>query len=235
MFRREHHQRIALILDALNSDLMSAHKCYFGGGTAIALTCGEFRESKDIDFLVSNKDGYRELRARVKREGPGCLFHNTKHMGLPQTFLTDQYGIRGWVEVLGVRIKCEIVSEGRITLDSPGQHSDLFPVEMLTFTDFVAEKLLANSDRYLDTATFSRDLIDLAFMKIPDLRSGEGFAKAIEAYGPSVVRDFDSAREKFLGDLTWIDRCAQALDIDTPRAVIVSLVARMRATSAPVV
>jgi hypothetical protein len=228
MFRREHHQRIALVLDALNRDLLSAHKCYFGGGTAIALTCGEFRESQDIDFLVSDSEGYRELRARVRVEGPSALFQNAQHVGLPQSFLTDQYGIRGWLEVVGARIKFEIISEGRIELDSPGQHLDFVPVEMLSVTDLVAEKLLANSDRYLDTATFSRDLIDLAFMEIPDLRSTPGFAKALSAYGPALVRDFDSALDKFLGDLAWIDRCALALGIEAPRAVIVSLVSRMR-------
>jgi hypothetical protein len=134
------------------------------------------------------------------------------------------------VEVLGARIKCEIVSEGRIELDSPGQHSDLVPLEMLSVTDLVAEKLLANSDRYLDTATFNRDLLDLAFMEIADLRSTPGFAKALTAYGQTLVRDLDSALGKFLADPAWIDRCARALDIEAPRAVIVSLVARMRAS-----
>ena len=227
MFRREHHQRIELVLDALNADFLSAHKCYFGGGTAIALTCGEFRESLDIDFLVSDSEGYRELRAGVKTDGPSVLFRTVKHLGLPNTFVADQYGIRGWVEVVGTRIKCEIVSEGRIELESPGQHNERVPVEMLSVTDLVAEKLLANSDRYLDTATFSRDLIDLAFMEVPDLRSSPGFAKALGAYGPTLVRDFDSALEKFLGDLAWIDRCALALGIEAPRAVIFSLVSQM--------
>lgn len=230
MFRREHHQRIAVVLGALNADLLSAHKCYFGGGTAIALTCGEYRVSQDIDLLVSDSEGYRELRARVRKDGPTALFQNTNYLGLPQTFGTDQYGIRGWVEVLGARIKCEIVSESRIELDSPGQHSDLVPLEMLSVTDLVAEKLLANSDRYLDTATFNRDLLDLAFMEIADLRSTPGFAKALTAYGQTLVRDLDSALGKFLADPAWIDRCARALDIEAPRAVIVSLVARMRAS-----
>lgn len=37
MFERAHHQRIAQILSLLDSDLLRAHRCYFGGGTAIAL------------------------------------------------------------------------------------------------------------------------------------------------------------------------------------------------------
>jgi len=228
VFRREHHQRIALALDALDSELLSSHRCYFGGGTAIALMWGEFRESRDLDFLVSHSDSYRELRARIKKDGPRSLFRAGTRLGLPDYFLADQYGIRGWIEVLGRKIKFEIISEGRIDLDFPGQTNEAIPVEILTNTDLIAEKLLANSDRYLDTATFSRDLIDLAFMAIPHLRSTAGWEKALVGYGATVERDFDAAVAKFLDDLAWIDRCARALEIEAPRAVLVGLVSRLR-------
>ena len=36
--------------------------CLFGGGTAIALRYGEYRESVDGDFMVSNVASYRALR-----------------------------------------------------------------------------------------------------------------------------------------------------------------------------
>ena len=48
MFTREHHQRIALALESMNDALLWEHNCYFGGGTAIALRHGEYRESVDI-------------------------------------------------------------------------------------------------------------------------------------------------------------------------------------------
>jgi hypothetical protein len=38
------------------------NNCLFGGGTAIALRYGEYRESVDIDFLVSDIASYRNLR-----------------------------------------------------------------------------------------------------------------------------------------------------------------------------
>jgi hypothetical protein len=41
---------------------LSLRHCYFGGGTAMALRYGEYRESVDIDFLVSDLAGYREMR-----------------------------------------------------------------------------------------------------------------------------------------------------------------------------
>ncbi|MCX5937341.1 MAG: hypothetical protein NTW02_03845 [Cyanobium sp. LacPavin_0920_WC12_MAG_62_9] len=39
------------------------------GDTAIALHYGEFRESLDLDFFVSDRDGYRELRQLIRRAG----------------------------------------------------------------------------------------------------------------------------------------------------------------------
>lgn len=65
MFERLQHRRVAIVLRALNTDLLRAHRCYFGGGTAIVLRHGEYRESADIDFLVSDRDGYRGLRERL--------------------------------------------------------------------------------------------------------------------------------------------------------------------------
>ena len=53
-FERPHHQRIAQVLCALNAPLLRDNHCLFGGGTAIALRYGEYRESVDIDFLVSD-------------------------------------------------------------------------------------------------------------------------------------------------------------------------------------
>ena len=42
-FVREHHRNIAVVLSALNSDLLRDLGCYFGDGTAIALLYGEYR------------------------------------------------------------------------------------------------------------------------------------------------------------------------------------------------
>lgn len=228
VFRREHHQRIALVLQALDAPLLHAHHCYFGGGTAIALAHGEYRESRDIDFLVSDQDGYRRLRDLVRRDGPHSLFRDTSVFELPATFMTDQYGIRGWVGVLGSAVKFEIVSEGRIQLEVPQMPNDVVPVPMLTSTDLIAEKLLANSDRFIDRSTFNRDLIDLAFMGVRNIRTTPGFAKATAAYGPSLGRDLDRAIDSFVTDLAWVDRCATALQIDAPRALIMTAVERLR-------
>src|SRR5215203_2354067 len=65
LFERPHHRRIAALLRALDADLFAASDCWFGGGTAMALRYGEYRQSVDIDFLVSETKGYRALRERL--------------------------------------------------------------------------------------------------------------------------------------------------------------------------
>lgn len=53
------------VLDALDAELLAPSNCYFGGGTAIALRYGEYRESVDVDFLVSDSSGYSSIRESV--------------------------------------------------------------------------------------------------------------------------------------------------------------------------
>ena len=94
VFERPHHRRIAQVLGALDGALLKENNCLFGGGTAIALRYGEYRESVDIDFLVSDGGGYRNLRqlltgprgmAAILREGASVWTQARE----PRT---DQYG-----------------------------------------------------------------------------------------------------------------------------------------------
>lgn len=66
MFNREHHQKIHQVLQVLDARFLEQHQCYFGGGTAIVLRRGEYRESVDIHFLVSDIAAYRELRKQLQ-------------------------------------------------------------------------------------------------------------------------------------------------------------------------
>ena len=59
MFGRPHHRRIASVLKALNAETLQDNACLFGGGTAMALRLREYRESIDINYLVSEVEGYR--------------------------------------------------------------------------------------------------------------------------------------------------------------------------------
>lgn len=222
MFERPHHQRIAHVLAALNADLLRSHGCLFGGGTCIALRYGEYRESVDIDFLVSDADGYRDLRLLLT--GAAGLTAITRPGLQPLEVLreirADQYGIRTLVGMDGHAIKFEIVREARIELAAPGAADSVCGVATLTVLDLAASKLLANSDRHADDGVFSRDVIDLAMMDLSlrDLR--DALLKAEGAYGRAITRDLAKAIERLQQRDGWLDRCMQAMAMRIPKAVL---------------
>ena len=116
MFKHYHHQRIAQILLTLDGALLLRHQCLFGGGTAIALRYGKYRESIDIDFLVSDIDYYRQLRLLTTGiHGVTALFKQESSL-ITQTkeVRADQYGIRTMLQIAGQQIKFEIILEGRM-------------------------------------------------------------------------------------------------------------------------
>ena len=216
LFERPHHRRIAAILEAIDADVLEANACLFGGGTAMALRHGEYRESVDIDFLISHVEGYRHLRQRLTGSGglraitrPGHALTQTRDMR------ADQYGIRTLVRVDGVDIKFEIVLEGRIDLEAPGPDDRQCGVATLTPLDMATSKLLANSDRWRDDSVFSRDLIDLAMMAPNKALMKQALGKAQGAYGDSVSADLARAVEDLRARPHRLDTCMQAMAMTT--------------------
>lgn len=121
MFERPHHRRVATALAAMDAGLLADNHCLFGGGTAMALRCGEYRESVDIDFLVSDVAGYRCLRQLLTgRDGLQAMARQGASLQQAREVRADQYGIRTFVRVDDIEIKFEIVLEGRIELEAPG-------------------------------------------------------------------------------------------------------------------
>lgn len=207
MFERPHHQRIAEALRALDARFLLEAECYFGGGTAIALQLGEYRESVDIDFLCASTSGYRRLREAVFARGFPALTRAPLHA--LRELRTDQYGLRTFVEVGGVPIKFEIVREARVELR--GELSAELAVPVLCREDLFAEKLLANVDRANDRGTFNRDALDLGIMvsewgAIP----AAAFTKAELAYGPAVRAALEEATRR-LRDPGWLAQCVAGL------------------------
>jgi hypothetical protein len=77
-----------------------------------------------------------------------------------------------------------------------------------------AEKLLANTDRGLDRAVLSRDIIDIAMMvrhwgDVPKV----ALDKAYDAYGESVLKMFGGAF-RLIEDKPYLDKCLAAMSID---------------------
>ncbi len=222
MFKRPHHQRIAEVLAALDGALLREHHCLFGGGTAIALRFGEYRESVDMDFMVSNLDSYRKLRHLLTTTDGVAALVRTDVPPLTQSreLRADQYGIRTMLQVAGHAIKFEIILEGRIALDTPAAKDEICGVPLLTQLDMACSKLLANSDRWADDGVFNRDVIDLAMMhpRLPLLR--RAVVKAEVAYGQSILRDLDKALRRLQDRRGWLERCMQVMAIDLPKAVV---------------
>jgi hypothetical protein len=209
---------VAEVLSMLDAPLLAEHHCWFGGGTAIVLDNDEFRESVDIDFLVSDQQSYRQLRQIVRNHGLDALA--TGELAVGRTPSVDGYGIRASVLVAGVAIKFELIHEGRIDLDTPSPEDEICGVRILTRTDQVATKLLANDDRWADTSTFSRDLIDLAMMRPDTTALKAGAHKAVDAYGETVGESLNKAVTHLRDRPQRLDEYIRALKIDAPRAVV---------------
>ena len=229
-FERAHHQRIAHVLSALDGTTLRQHGCLFGGGTCIALLYGEYRESVDIDFLVSDAAGYRELRQLLT--GPNGLAAITRANAMPLVALrdirADQYGIRTQVQMDGQAIKFEIVREARIALEQAGDADSICGISTLTRLDLATSKLLANSDRQADDGVFSRDVIDLAMMGLPLPTLRAALEKAQQAYGPSVARDLGKAIDRLQNRSGWLERCMQVMAMHLPKAVLWQKVRALR-------
>jgi len=222
LFDREHHRRVAHVLETLDAGLLKANACLFGGGTAIALRYGEYRESVDIDFLVSERDGYRALRQRLGgTDGLRAIQRAGRALDQVRDVRADQYGLRTVVRVDGIEIKFEIVLEGRITLDPPGAGDEICGVATLTPLDLAASKLLANSDRWADDAVFSRDLIDLAMMAPPKKLLKAAIEKARGAYGDSIENDLGKAIDALRARPHRLDQCMEAMQMrGVPKALL---------------
>ena len=229
MFTRPHHQRIAKVLESLDTDLLKRHNCLFAGGTAIALGYGEYRESVDIDFLVSDLVSYRYLRNSVREQGLQVLMKSTDASQLQTSDIrSDQYGIRTRVFVKGKPIKFEIVLEGRISLAKPGKKDSILGVATLMKIDMAVSKLLANSDRGLDVGMHCRDVIDLAMLNLSKSEFAEATTKSEAAYGEAILKDL----AKVIGMLSeangLLERCMKAMDVSVPRALLWQNISKLK-------
>lgn len=212
MFERAHHRDVALVLQALDARALAQRHCYFGGGTAMAMRYGEYRESVDIDFMVSDLTGYRELRQLLGDRDLQPIVREGMTIELARDIRADQYGIRTQVRSGDSRIKFEIVLEARIELQEPGKDDRICGVQALAPVDLAAEKLLANADRWRDDSVHGRDLIDLAMMNAGRKLLEEACTKAEAAYGESVRRSLAQAVD-LMAQQGRLARCMAALSV----------------------
>jgi hypothetical protein len=211
------HRRVVAELRRLDGALLESCRCYFGGGTRIVLELGEYRESKDIDLLCADRDGYRRLREAVMADSLGRIAR--RGLKLSREVRADQYGIRTRLGSDREPLKLEVIRESRIAL--AGTRVRGVPVPCLDHASAFAEKLLANADRGLDRSTLSRDAIDLAFMvqgwKAEAAKEGATLARL--AYGGEVDRKLSAVVELLRTDRAYRARCIEALAIEDTKTL----------------
>jgi hypothetical protein len=211
-FVRPHHRAVARVLRSLNAELLVRAECFFGGGTQLAMMLGEYRESRDIDFLCSDRNGFRILRETITEQSLGDVL--SRPLKLAREVRADRDGIRTFFDTGSMRIKFEILVEARI--DLAGALDRRLAVPSLSLECAIAEKLLANADRGLDEAMLFRDLVDLAFAAVhagrPKLR--EGLAIAERAYGSAVERYLRLTLAAFRDNRARANACIKSLAID---------------------
>jgi hypothetical protein len=221
MYSRARHTAVGKVLSALNSEFLGRSKCFFGGGTRVVLELKEYRESADIDFLCSDRDGYRALRSTITNTSLGKMA--ARPITLAREVKADQYGIRTIVSVGEELIKFEIVREARIDLG--GMPVEGIQVPCLDRRSCFAEKLLANDDRWIDESVLNRDVIDLAYMIEawkPDLFL-EGMRLAQQAYGDTVLKSIRSAAQKLMDEKTYFKKCVEGLRVTKTRTLLSGL------------
>lgn len=187
----------------------------------MALRYGGYRESGDIDFLVSRLEGYRALRQLLT--GP-LAFQAIARTGAELRTLrevrADQYGIRTIVQVAQSPLKFEIVLEGRMALEAPAVDDVICGIATLTPLDMATSRLLANSDRWANDSVFSRDLIDLAMMQPGNGLLLQAIAKSQMAYGNSIEVDLAKAIDRLLNRPGRLERCMQMMQMTVPKALL---------------
>ena len=205
------------------------HQCFFGGGTAIALRYGEFRESIDIDFLISDIGLYGKVRNDIRdHHDLSPLLLPGKTLELIRELRTDQYGIRTVIGIGEAKIKLEIIGEGRISFDLPEPKEFIDGIPSLTRLDSIASKLLVNSDRYADDSVYSLDLIDLAMIKPTKKELHLAMEKAKKAYGDSIQRDLVRSIDYLFRREKRLDKCTDYLKIDLPVSVIYQKIQKLK-------
>lgn len=233
-FKRDHHQRIAKALVRLDPGVLDSCGCLFAGGTAIALTHGEFRESVDIDFLISDLDGYRRLRDLVTTSHSleGLLKAGTQ-LELLRDIRTSQYKIEAMLKVDGAPIKFEIVYEGYISLDRSDPGDRVCGIRHLSAVDMLATKLMANSDRLFADETRNRDVIDMAMMRPTALLAAAASKKVQQTvYKNDFVPNLHKAISRVRDRDGWLDTCMGDMKIVATKTQVLSNLALLQSVFA---
>jgi hypothetical protein len=213
--------RLAPLLEALDADLLEEAGCVLGGGAAVALSLGAYREVGGVRVLCASAEGYRVLKARLHEAGLDALLRVPGSLKALRAPRADPWGVLAAVEVEGRPVRVELARELGL---GPGsaRHPEL-GVPVLGRVDLFCERLLSNADRWANPASLGRDAIDLLVMTgawgpIPEA----AWAKAW-AIGGDLVEHAHAQAMAGLSDPAQLARCGRGLSLS------VKAVARVRA------
>lgn len=209
MSKADNFDRIRKVLQLFDSQVLLDSECFLGGGTALALRINEYRNTVDIDFVCSSREGYKKLRNIVGNDNLGSLLpENIEHL---RSIRKDANKIVAYIKFDGMPIKIEILRE--VSVEAKGGCDDDLKVPTLSKEVLYTQKILANADRGLDSQSASRDIIDLAMMikhwgPIPK----ESWDMAIDEYGDSALKGFHNA-VALTFNKKHIKECFRELDV----------------------
>jgi hypothetical protein len=95
-FKHRIHNQVLEILQALDATFLEACQIYFGGDTMLALAYGEYRLSRDIDFLCPYGESFSQLRCAIYDRHYEALFplEQRGSLQLPGELRTDRDAVR---------------------------------------------------------------------------------------------------------------------------------------------
>src|SRR4051794_106249 len=117
MLRYLMHNQVVTVLRMLKAEFLESCGAYFGDGTLLALSYGEYRLSRNIDFLCCYGADFSRLRNAIYDRGLNALFQSAyvNSFQIPRELRTDRDGVRFSIAIADSILKFEIVAEGRIS------------------------------------------------------------------------------------------------------------------------
>ena len=155
----ERHAPVCKLLHCLDHHLLERLGIFFGGGTAIALRLHEFRVSTDIDLFCRDDNALYAARHIAVEEGAENFFSQDVTV---TTQRVDRNGRKLFVTAGETEVKCEIFNLALFPI--MGERTGLFPVPTLTPYELFTAKLSSNANRFMDSSTKNKDIIDLGAM-----------------------------------------------------------------------
>lgn len=216
MDKEEFFQQAEQILQGIDKQLLIEQQAYFGGGTMLALEQNNYRLSYDLDFIC-NLNRFNQLKRWFASYDPQQLFPESNFT--IKDLRKDAYSIRIPIKTQPElpAVKLEFIAETRFEIERY-ETGKIDGLPLLNNTDRFTSKLLANADRGIDSSTYSRDLIDLAILRLSQPIPKDAIATAEANY--QVVEPLIEAIEKFQNKPELRNACYTALRIDNPILII---------------